>query len=113
MWDFVKGLREIHDNHISLFMTTIQSMIKVACHIMVEPVGLRQTSDFGNYADSQQEIRMLSKARCLFMFLTLYVQGFCNRCMKVTGHIVLISAVPNLGNKAICRYSGFTFQTFV
>ena len=29
------------------------------------------------------------------------------------GHKVLISAAPNLGNKVICRYSGFTFQTFI
>ena len=29
------------------------------------------------------------------------------------GHRVLISAAPNLGNKVICRYPGFTFQTFV
>ena len=29
------------------------------------------------------------------------------------GQGVLISAVPSLGNKVICRYPGFTFQTFV
>ena len=28
-------------------------------------------------------------------------------------HRVLISAAPNLGNKIISRYSGFTFQTFI
>ena len=26
---------------------------------------------------------------------------------------MLIPATPSLGNKVICRYSGFTFQTFV
>ena len=31
--------------------------------------------------------------------------------LKVQG--VLISAAPSLGNKVICRYPGFTFQTFV
>ena len=29
------------------------------------------------------------------------------------GHRVLISAAPNLGNKVICKNSGFTFQTFI
>ena len=29
------------------------------------------------------------------------------------GHGVLISAAPSLWNKVICRYPGFTFQTFV
>ena len=28
-------------------------------------------------------------------------------------HRVLISAVPNPGNKVICRFPGFTLQTFV
>ena len=29
------------------------------------------------------------------------------------GQGVLISVVPSLGNKVICRYAGSTFQTFV
>ena len=28
-------------------------------------------------------------------------------------HEMLISATPSLGDKVTCRYSGFTFQTFV
>ena len=36
MWYLVKGLSEIHDDHISLLLTTIPSTIQVAYHIMVE-----------------------------------------------------------------------------
>ena len=32
---------------------------------------------------------------------------------NLEGQGMLISATPSLGNKVICRYPGFTFQTFV
>ena len=31
----------------------------------------------------------------------------------IAGGYLKISAAPNLGNKVICRYPGFKFQTFV
>ena len=36
MWYLVKGLSEIHDDHVRLSMTPVQSSIQVTYHVMKE-----------------------------------------------------------------------------
>ena len=87
MWYLVKGLSEIHDDHISLLMTPILSTIQVAYHVMVEldQLGFARplTSETIN-ADSQQEcFQRLSACLCC---LLLYALGFCNRVNSAQNH---------------------------
>ena len=49
----VKGLREIHDEHIGLLVTMIQSAIQIDNHVMVE---WDQFTYFGNHADDTETL---------------------------------------------------------
>ena len=55
MWHLVKGLCEIHNDHICLSVTPVQSSVQVTNHVMKEPAGFRRTFDYGSHAGSQQE----------------------------------------------------------
>ena len=57
MWHLVKGLWEIHDDHICLSVTPGSKLSPgyYPCHERTEPVGFHKTFDYGSRAGSQQE----------------------------------------------------------
>ena len=70
VWYLVKGLCEIHYDHVRLSVITIQCTIQIANQIMEE---LNQVG-FARPLTSETMLSvsiLLSKARCLFILLTI------------------------------------------
>ena len=58
MWHLVKGLCEIHDDHVCLSVTPVLSSVQVTNHVMKElnQFGFCKTFDYGSRAGCTAEV---------------------------------------------------------